>query len=49
MMSAQTDTWPKPRRLTVDEYYRMAEVGWEKYWEQGMKRPETEDIFNFEN
>ena len=27
MMSAQTDTWPKPHRLTVDEYYRMAEVG----------------------
>jgi hypothetical protein len=22
---------------------------WEKYWEQGMKRPEAEDIFNFEN
>lgn len=27
MMSAQTETWPKPHRLTVDEYYRMAEVG----------------------
>jgi len=27
MMSAQTETWPRPHRLTVDEYYRMAEVG----------------------
>jgi Uma2 family endonuclease len=26
-MSATTDTWPRPHRLTVDEYYRMAEVG----------------------
>jgi Uma2 family endonuclease len=26
-MSAQTETWPRPHRLTVDEYYRMAEVG----------------------
>jgi Uma2 family endonuclease len=26
-MSAQTDTWPRPHRLTVDDYYRMAEVG----------------------
>ena len=22
---------------------------WEKYWEQGMEKPETEDIFSFEN
>jgi hypothetical protein len=22
---------------------------WEKYWEQGMQKPEAEDIFNFEN
>ena len=21
---------------------------WEKYWEQGMERPEGDDIFNFE-
>jgi len=27
MMSAQTETWPRPHRLTVDEYYRMAEAG----------------------
>ena len=27
MMSAQTETWPRPHRLTVDDYYRMAEVG----------------------
>ena len=27
MMSAHTETWPKPHRLTVDDYYRMAEVG----------------------
>jgi len=27
MMSAQTEPWPKPHRLTVDEYYRMAEAG----------------------
>jgi Uma2 family endonuclease len=26
-MSAQTETWPRPHRLTVDDYYRMAEVG----------------------
>ena len=26
-MNANTDTWPRPHRLTVDEYYRMAEVG----------------------
>lgn len=26
-MSAHTETWPKPHRLTVDDYYRMAEVG----------------------
>jgi len=26
-MSAQTETWPKPHRLTVDDYYRMAEAG----------------------
>ena len=22
---------------------------WEKYWEQGMEKPEAEDIFDFEN
>jgi Uma2 family endonuclease len=27
MMSAQTETWPRPHRLTVDDYYRMAEAG----------------------
>jgi Uma2 family endonuclease len=27
MTSARTETWPKPHRLTVDEYYRMAEAG----------------------
>ena len=26
-MSAHTETWPRPHRLTVDDYYRMAEVG----------------------
>jgi Uma2 family endonuclease len=26
-MSAQTETWPRPHRLTVHDYYRMAEVG----------------------
>jgi Uma2 family endonuclease len=26
-MNANTDTWPRPHRLTVEEYYRMAEVG----------------------
>jgi Uma2 family endonuclease len=26
-MSAQTETWPRPHRLTVDAYYRMAEAG----------------------
>ncbi len=26
-MSAQTETWPRPHRLTVDEFYRMADVG----------------------
>jgi Uma2 family endonuclease len=26
-MSAQTESWPRPHRLTVDEYYRMAEAG----------------------
>lgn len=26
-MSATTETWPRPHRLTVDEYYRMGEVG----------------------
>ena len=26
-MSAHSETWPRPHRLTVDEYYRMAEVG----------------------
>lgn len=27
VMSAQTDSWPRPHRLTVHDYYRMAEVG----------------------
>jgi Uma2 family endonuclease len=27
VMSAQTDGWPRPHRLTVHDYYRMAEVG----------------------
>jgi Uma2 family endonuclease len=26
-MSAQTEAWPRPHRLTVHDYYRMAEVG----------------------
>ncbi len=26
-MSAHSETWPRPHRLTVDEYYRMADVG----------------------
>jgi Uma2 family endonuclease len=26
-MSAQTETWPRPHRITVHDYYRMAEVG----------------------
>jgi Uma2 family endonuclease len=26
-MSAHTETWPKPHRLTVDDYYRMAVAG----------------------
>jgi Uma2 family endonuclease len=26
-MNVQTESWPRPHRLTVDEYYRMAEVG----------------------
>ena len=26
-MSAQTEGWPRPHRLTVHDYYRMAEVG----------------------
>jgi Uma2 family endonuclease len=26
-MSVHTESWPRPHRLTVDEYYRMAEVG----------------------
>ena len=26
-MSAQGQTWPRPHRLTVNDYYRMAEVG----------------------
>jgi Uma2 family endonuclease len=26
-MSANTESWPRPHRLTIDEYYRMAEVG----------------------
>jgi hypothetical protein len=26
-VSANTDTWPRPHRLTVDEYYRMAALG----------------------
>jgi Uma2 family endonuclease len=27
MMSARKETWPKPHRLTVDDYYRMTEAG----------------------
>jgi Uma2 family endonuclease len=27
LMSAQADTWPRPHRLTVHDYYRMAEAG----------------------
>ena len=27
MTSARTQTWPKPHRLTVDDYYRMTEAG----------------------
>lgn len=26
-MSAYTESWPRPHRLTVDDYYRMAEAG----------------------
>jgi Uma2 family endonuclease len=26
-MSVANETWPRPHRLTVDDYYRMAEVG----------------------
>ena len=26
-MSAQTESWPRPHRLTVHDYYRMGEVG----------------------
>ena len=26
-MSAQTESWPRPHRLTVHDYYRMAEAG----------------------
>lgn len=26
-MNVQTDAWPRPHRLTVTDYYRMAEVG----------------------
>ena len=26
-MSVQTESWPRPHRLTVHDYYRMAEVG----------------------
>src|SRR5919109_654136 len=26
-MSAQTENWPRPHRLTVHDYYRMAEAG----------------------
>jgi Uma2 family endonuclease len=26
-MSAQSESWPRPHRLTVHDYYRMAEVG----------------------
>ena len=26
-MNVNTESWPRPHRLTVDEYYRMAEVG----------------------
>jgi Uma2 family endonuclease len=27
VMSVANETWPRPHRLTVDDYYRMAEVG----------------------
>jgi Uma2 family endonuclease len=27
VMSAQTESWPRPHRLTVHDYYRMGEVG----------------------
>jgi Uma2 family endonuclease len=27
IMSAHTESWPRPHRLTVDDYYRMAEAG----------------------
>jgi hypothetical protein len=27
IMSAQSESWPRPHRLTVDDYYRMAEAG----------------------
>jgi Uma2 family endonuclease len=27
IMSAQTEPWPRPHRLTVEDYYRMAEAG----------------------
>jgi hypothetical protein len=26
-MATVADQWPRPHRITVDEYYRMAEVG----------------------
>jgi hypothetical protein len=26
-MSARTEAWPRPHRLTVDDYYRMAQAG----------------------
>jgi Uma2 family endonuclease len=26
-MSARSESWPRPHRLTIDDYYRMAEVG----------------------
>ena len=32
-----------------DMYGRPWAQIWEKYWEQGMEKPEAEDIFNFES
>jgi len=31
-----------------DMYGRPWAKIWEQYWEKGMKKPEEEDIFNFE-
>jgi hypothetical protein len=32
----------------LDMYNRPWAQLWEKYWEQGMSKPEPEDIFTFE-